>query len=476
MSPPFASPADLPLAFQPVHYLAPRIARGELSPVDLVTAFLERIERLNGQLHAYVALYGEEALAAAEGARRSIMAGHALGPLHGIPLALKDLCEMEGRVTTAGARYFANRRSTVTATVVERLLAAGMIILGKTYMVEFALGGWGTNYEMGTPWNPWDPALHRVPGGSSSGSGVAVGGGLAALALGSDTGGSVRIPAAFCGLVGLKPTHGRVSNHGIFPLSALLDSVGPMGRSVLDVAWAFAAMNGPDPADRYTRHIPRVDPLPGLRKGVRGLRLGYLTEEALNAEWPMDSEVAAAYRAARERLEKLGARLEPCDPELSLKAVQGNASVLISTEAYGLHRAYLENEDLPFDPWVKKRIMPGKAVSGADYLAALQARQEVVERMDGFMAEYDAVLSPTVPILPSALAEVDESTMPISTYTRLANYAGLCALAMPAGLSAGGLPTSLQLMGRAYSEAQLLRIGWAFEQDQPHYLHTPPLG
>src|SRR5947199_1572847 len=240
----------------PAHRLAETIAARRLSPVDVVAAFLDRIAAQDAKLHAFVEVYADEARLAAEAADKAIRSGHAVGPLHGVPIALKDLIEIEGKIVTGGTLIWRDRRAQRTATLVRRLIGQGMIVLGKTHTVEFAYGGWGTNARMGTPWNPWDPKVPRTPGGSSSGSGVAVAGRLAPWAIGTDTGGSVRLPASFCGLTGLKTTIGRVSTYGILPLSPTLDTPGPIARTVVDVALLYRAMHGPDPLDPRTLGIP----------------------------------------------------------------------------------------------------------------------------------------------------------------------------------------------------------------------------
>src|SRR5215467_12759246 len=249
-----------------------------LSPVDVVDALLARIGRRDPALHAYIAVYDADARLAAEAADKAIRSGHRIGTLHGVPIALKDLVDLQGRVTTGGSKVWAGRVSTYTATLAQKLIGAGMIVLGKTHTVEFAMGGWGTNQHRGTPWNPWDPVVARTPGGSSSGSGVAVAAGLAPWAIGTDTGGSVRLPASWCGLTGLKTTIGRVSTFGILPLSPTLDTPGPMARSVEDIALLYQVMQGPDPLDPRTRGISPSDPMPTLRRGVSGLRLGRMPE------------------------------------------------------------------------------------------------------------------------------------------------------------------------------------------------------
>src|SRR5690349_35156 len=233
---------DIDIAFQSLAELSRLLITRAVSSRDIVDAYLKRIAAFDGRLHAYVDVYDDEARALAKAADLEREAGAVRSPLHGVPIALKDLLHFAPHQTTAGSKSWIDRRSDVTATVVERLLAAGMIPLGKTHMVEFAFGGWGRNQPMGAPWNPWDLAVHRVAGGSSSGSAVAVAAGLAPAAIGSDTGGSIRIPAALCGITGLKPTYGLVSLHGAVPLSTLLDTIGPLAHTVEDCALLTAAM------------------------------------------------------------------------------------------------------------------------------------------------------------------------------------------------------------------------------------------
>src|SRR5271163_4287667 len=283
-------PANTDPAFLPAHTLSAEIGAGRLSPVDLLDALLARIRARDQKLHAFVEVYADDARLASEAADKAIRSGHRIGPLHGIPIALKDLIEIEGRVTTGGSQVWRDRRSTYTATIAQRMIAAGMIVLGKTHTVEFAMGGWGTNQHRGTPWNPWDPAVARTPGGSSSGT---------------DTGGSVRLPASWCGLSGLKTTIGRVSTYGILPLSPSLDTPGPMARSVEDAALLFGVMQGADPLDRLTLSAPPpCDPFPTLRRGVRGLRLARMPVGERDGCAP---DMLAAYDAALDLLARQGA-------------------------------------------------------------------------------------------------------------------------------------------------------------------------
>src|SRR2546425_7359292 len=302
--------ATLDPVWATVAELSHAFATRALSPVDVVDALMARTSRRNPALHAYIAVYEAEARLAAEAADKAMRSGHRVGPLHGVPIALKDLVDLQGRVTTGGSKVWAERVSPVTATLAERLIAAGMIVLGKTHTVEFAMGSWGTNTHMGTPRNPWDMQVHRTPGGSSSGSGVAVSAGLTPAAIGTDTGGSVRLPASWCGIVGLKTTAGRISTYGVLPLSSTLDTPGPMTRSVEDAALLYRLLNGPDPNDPATLAWAPDDPLPALRRGVAGLRLATMPEAERTG---VDREVLAAYDASVDVLHQLGATIVPIE-------------------------------------------------------------------------------------------------------------------------------------------------------------------
>src|SRR5437870_5798054 len=300
-------PRNTDPALLPAHVMSAEIGAGRLSPVDIVDAALDRIAAADGKLHAFVEVYEKEARLAAEAADKAIRSGHRIGPLHGIPIALKDLIEIAGRVTTGGSQVWRERRSAYTATLAQRVIAAGLIVIGKTHTVEFAMGGWGTNQHRGTPWNPWDPAVARTPGGSSSGSGVAVAAGFAPWAIGSDTGGSVRLPASWCGLSGLKTTIGRVSTYGILPLAPTLDTPGPMARSVLDTTLLYNVMQGADLLDPRTLSAPPPnDPMAGLRRGVRGLRLARMPQAERDG---CTAEMLAAYDGALDTLARQGAEV-----------------------------------------------------------------------------------------------------------------------------------------------------------------------
>ncbi len=454
----------------PAHILAFELAARRLSPVDLVEALLDRIQARDGQLHAFVEVYRDEARLAAEAADKAIRSGHAIGPLHGIPIALKDLIEIEGRVTTGGSMVWRDRRSAVTATLAQRLIAAGLIVIGKTHTVEFAMGGWGTNQHRGTPWNPWDPVVARTPGGSSSGSGVAVAAGLAPWAIGTDTGGSVRLPASWCGLTGLKTTIGRVSTFGILPLSPTLDTPGPMARSVEDAALLYQVMQGPDPLDPRTRGISPSDPMPMLRRGVRGLRLGRMPEAERAA---VDGEVLAAYDAALEHLGRLGAEIVTADLPCRFGDYTELTGRIIGAEGYFLIGDLIDDMSLPIDEAVRPRIASGRGISARDYLAALRDRETAKQDFAAAITDVDALLTPTTQTAAVPLAVVDQASTP-AHFTRFVNFLDLCALALPNGFTATGLPISLQITCRGYDEATALRIGWAYQQTTDWHARRPP--
>jgi aspartyl-tRNA(Asn)/glutamyl-tRNA(Gln) amidotransferase subunit A len=448
--------------------LAAAYRAGTLSPVDAVDSLLARIEAHDPKLHSFVEIYADDARRAAQDADKAMRDGALSGPLHGIPIALKDLIEIEGRQVTAGSAVHLGRIATTTATLARKLLAAGAIVLGKTHTVEFAFGGWGTNAHLGTPWNPWDRAVHRAPGGSSSGSGVAVAARLVPLAIGTDTGGSVRIPASFNGLTGLKVTRGRISNHGIVPLSVTLDSPGPMTRCVEDAAMLYNALQGPDPLDPLSRGILPDDPMPGLRQGVAGLRLGRLDAAQIGVMHP---DTAAAYEAALETMVRLGAAIVPVTLPHPLPDYAGMRAIL-HAEAYAAHGHLADDPDSPIGPHTRARLLMGR-YSARDYLTLLWSREKMAAEFLAQLDGIDALLTPTTLAPAPPVASLDEDGAP-SELTRFANLLGLCALAVPSGMSANGLPLSLQIIGRGLDEALVLRIGWAFEQASPWAGMMPP--
>ncbi len=452
--------------------LAAGVAAGRFSPVDIVEACLARIARLEPRLHAFVTLYEKAARQEAEEAARAIRAGQAKGPLHGLPIAIKDLIEIEGGVTTRGSLVFKDRVSTHTATLVKKLKDAGMIVLGKTHTVEFAYGAWGTNQHMGTPWNPWDANIARTPGGSSSGSGVAVAARMTPAALGSDTGGSVRIPAAWCGITGLKTSVGRISTYGVLPLSPTLDTPGPLARCVEDCALLLEVMQGPDPLDPLTLSLPPAAPFAELRQGVKGLRLARLPDAERAGH---DPEILGAYDRSVEALAGLGAEIVTL-PDLgySLREYGDLVGRIISAEIYPRIRELADNRSLPLDEAVRPRVVAGATISPAQYQEILEERERRKKIFAAGLAGIDAILTPSAMTPPIPLSDVDQTTTPAIS-TRWVNFLDLCALSLPNGLTSQGLPSSLQVVCRSGAESLALRIGWAYENATDWHLMAPPL-
>jgi aspartyl-tRNA(Asn)/glutamyl-tRNA(Gln) amidotransferase subunit A len=450
----------------PIHQLSKVLGDRSLSSTQLVEALLARIERLDPKLHAFVEVYADEALRSAAAADAAAASGAARGPLHGIPIALKDIIDVAGRVTTAGSLVW-NQRPSASAVVVDRLAAAGMIILGKTHTVEFAMGGWGTNQHRGTPWNPWDAEVARTPGGSSSGSAVAVAARLAPCALGTDTGGSLRMPASWCGIVGFKPTVGRIDTAGVVPLSATLDTLGPLTRSVEDAALLYEGMRNRGPGQA----LPTKELLSQMREGVRGLRVARINaaERAL-----VDSDTLSAYDESLEALRRLGAEVVDVDLPRSFADFAKLVADVMIPEGYANFAHLLDDPSLPIDKAVRARLMPGGDMSAAAYIRALETRTRVKSEFASALTGVAAMVTPSTATSAIKLSDVDESKAP-SHFTRMVNYLDLCALALPNGFTRTGLPLSLQVIGKSHDEPTALRIAWALEQATEWHLRTPAL-
>jgi aspartyl-tRNA(Asn)/glutamyl-tRNA(Gln) amidotransferase subunit A len=333
-------------------------------------------------------------------------------------------------------------------------------VLGKTHTVEFAMGGWGTNRHMGTPWNPWDLKTLRAPGGSSSGTGVAVAAGLAPWGICTDTGGSVRLPAAWCGIVGLKTTIGRISVHGVLPLAPTLDTPGPMTRDVEDAAILFNVLQGADPLDPLTLRRPPDDPLPQLKRGVAGLRLAKLP--AAERE-PCDGEVLAAFDESLKVLAKLGAEIVDAKLPRRFADFTQMTGRIIAAEGYSFVGELIDSNDKPIDEAVRPRLRPGRDMRAQDYILALREREQVKREFAEALAGVDALLTPTTATAAPEVAKLAQSATP-AVFTRIGNLLDLCGVALPNGFTAGGLPISLQILCRGYDEATALRIAWAYEQ------------
>ena len=468
-----------PLHLQTISELSRQIQSGSLSPVALTEQLLSRIDTLDGTLHACRLVTRERALAAAQAAEMALRAAQDVGPLHGIPYAAKDLFDVKGLPTTAGSPLLQEQRAAADATVISRLARAGMILVGKTNTVQFAYGGVGINHHHGTPHNPWQ-ATPYVPGGSSSGSGVAVAAGLVPMALGTDTGGSVRIPAALCGTVGLKTTVGRVSRAGVFPLSWSLDSVGPLTRSVEDAALVYQCLQGADERDPTTLGHSPQDVLTGLRDGVRGLRLAFA--EAVFWE-QADAEVAAAVRQCGQVFADLGAQVQSIAFEEAEEAVALNPrGLVIAAEAYTVHQKRLEAHFEAYDPIVGQRLIQGKHISAHEYLNTTRAWEKLRNKVQHTLRDVDALLVPSTPIPAKPVAEVDASMESYTQYnlrylrnTAIGNILNLCGLSVPCGLTRQGLPIGLTIYAKPFHEDMLLRIGYAFEQASAWHTRTPDL-
>ncbi|WP_259400527.1 amidase [Roseovarius sp. SCSIO 43702] len=432
--------------------LSRALTAGQTTSVEIVSGCLDRIRAHDGTLRAFCEVYEAEARAAAEGLDRLRAAGICLGPLHGLPVALKDLIGWAGHGCEFGSLSMAGRKAEATAPALQRLLRAGMIPLGRTEMVEFAFGGWGTNAARGTPRNPYDMNTHRIPGGSSSGSGVAVAAGLCPAAIGSDTGGSVRIPASLTGLVGLKVTHGRISLEGCLTLSRTLDSLGPMTLCVEDAALLYHAM----------REDGRSAALGYNRQRAEGRCVAVMAPQSFPIA--VTTEIEAAYMGAQEALRAAGVRLIETELPFDFAELTELNGILIAAEAYHVHRAYIHDTSVPINDPVRARVLGGASVSASDYLAALETRQAHIARYRDYMQRFDAILTPGIPFAAPPLDDVDESAAPLAQFTRPANYLATCALAIPTGLTAAGLPHGVQLMGAPFGEETILALGRALEE------------
>lgn len=454
-------------AFAPVHEQASLIARGDISPVELTELYLERIDVYDDTLGAYMAVSAERALAMARSAEAAIVGGSYRGPLHGIPLALKDLIDVDGLPTTAGSLVLRDDVASRDATVARKLFEAGAVLLGKTHLVEFAFGGVGINHHYGTPWNPWDVEVQRIPGGSSSGSAVAAAAGLAAIAVGSDTGGSVRIPASFCGLVGLKPTYGRISSAGVVPLDPRLDSVGPMARCVTDAALLYRILAGPDPEDPATLRQPPLADV-DIEGEVAGTRVCIPREYFWD---DVDPEVEAAVRATVQVFAELGVYVDEISlEELDRLAELRAAKNLTAVHTYATLGEHLESRLHDFDPIVSARMLDGRDVSAVEYVRISRAWDDLRARTHEALRDVDALLVPTTPFPALPVDDCDDegdrywrTNGMCLRNTGAANLLGLCAISLPCGFTRAGLPVGLMLIGRPFEEDRLLRLAHSYE-------------
>lgn len=455
---------------------ASKVRTREVSPVDLVQAALARIRATDDILRSYITVFEEQALQVAKAAEIMAAAGHNLGPLHGIPIALKDNIALRGTRTTAGSKVLGDWVPDADATIVTRLRRAGAIFIGKTNMHEFAWGGTSANPHYGAVRNPWN--TERFPAGSSGGSGVAVAARSCFGAVGTDTGGSIRLPSAINGVAGIRPTYGRVSNHGIIPLAWSMDTAGPMTRTVEDCALMFGAMAGYDPEDPTTADRPCADYSAGLRDGVRGLRIGVVPGYFFHHLQP---PVHDAVQAALAAFEQLGAQIV----EVEIDNIHGNISAQLtieSAEPSTYHQRWLRERPQDYGDDVRALLEVGELLLATHYLQAQRYRTLLRNEFINAFRKVDVFVCPTLPFTATKLGAttvviesgVEEDMLSaIMQFTGVASLTGLPALNVPCGFDADGMPIGMQLIGRPFDEATLFRMGHAFQMATEFHLRAP---
>ena len=454
------------------------IATKQVSPVEVVRAHLDRIAAVDSKLRAFITVCADSALESARAAEADLMAGRVVGRLHGVPWAPKDLYSTRGIRTTGGSKILADSVPSEDSTVVARLARAGTILLGKLNMHEFAYGPEGLNAHYGDARNPWSADAHRITGGSSSGSGAAVAAGLAPGSLGSDTGGSIRIPASLCGITGLKPTYGRVSRAGVLPLAWSMDHVGPMTRSARDCALMLSVIAGYDPADPTTSVLPVPDYSAALTGDVKGLRVGLLRAHFTD---PAAADVRAAVEASAKQLEQAGAVVDEVNLTQVIHVATGSAAI-VASEALAYHAPWMRSRPHDYQPDVRERLRLGAFVNGAHYVRAQQIRALVTREVDEALARRDVLLAPATPLIAPVLGEREAALgdgpsdvrAALLRCTRPFNFSGHPACAAPCGFTPGGLPIGLQIVGRPFDEATVLRVVDAYQRMTDWHTRRPP--
>jgi len=439
--------------------LAPRLKRKEISPVELTQACLDHIEKLNPSLNAFITVTPDSAMAEARAAESEIAHGQWRGPLHGIPVALKDLIDTAGTRTTAASALLEHRVPTEDAEVVYRLRQAGAVILGKNNLHEFAYGGSSLVSFFGDVHNPRNTA--HIAGGSSGGSAAAVAAGLCYAAIGTDTAGSIREPAALCGCVGIKPTYGRVSARGVIPLSWSLDHVGPLAATVADVAVVLQALAGYDPLDICSADVPVADYVSALREGVKNLRVGIPRKHFFD---DLDDEVRAALEQAITVIGTLVAEVRDVQIEVS-----GDRTVQ-AAESFAYHAENVARTPELYQPETLRRIRSGENISAAEYIQRRHELDQERRRTQAFFAEVDLLITPTMPIPAPAIVDLKKdpaalrpAELALLRNTRPFNVWGLPAISVPCGLTKGGLPVGLQIAGAPWREDLVLKLAYAYE-------------
>lgn len=468
---PAQSDAEAGWATVPREDIVARLQRGELSSASLTEAYLARIDRYDGAVGAFYTVSAQDAREQAALADQALDGGAPLGPLHGLPVGIKDNIDTAGLRTTIGSEFFAQRVPTHDAEVIRRLRAAGAVVLGKLALHEFAYGGTSQNAHHRDCRNPWD--LTRIPGGSSGGSGAALASDLCAAALGSDTGGSVRSPAALNGVTAMRPTRGRVSNRGVFPITWSFDTVGPMARSARDVAALLDVLSGFDPDDpgSVEHQSPARD---GARRGdLTGVQFG-LPSSFYYEE--VDAEIVSLVHQAASVMSSLGCVVDEVDIPGAEDAEQA-ARRIIWAEALAIHEERLATNPERFGEDIRRRLASGHEVSGPDYARYVQTGREWRRRLEGVFERFDFLLVPTSGRVAPRAAESEtiETTRLMTRLTYGWTLAGLPVLALPCGFSSAGLPVGLQLVGRPWAESDLLAVGSCFQQETTWHVRTPPL-
>lgn len=441
--------------------MAEMLRTGVCTSVDLTEHALSRVEALDEKMHAFVSVYKSESLLAAKAADNLIKAGYFLGPLHGIPIALKDNIDVVGRPSFAGSSLRKDDVASSNAWVTQRLLECGGVLIGKTHMVEFALGAWGANEHMGAPRNPWGGIQHLSPGGSSSGSAVAVASGMVPLAIGTDTGASVRVPASLCGVTGFKPTIGRLRSDGVVPLSTTLDSVGVLSQTAEDAALMYATLTGDQesfPAGGHSGEIP---------SSLRGVRIGYLCEKDLDGLQPA---VRFAYDRAVNNFREAGAHLRELVLPASFDEMADVQSSIMLSEAAASWGYLAADESLPMDSSVRPRILAGSKYPATRYVDALRRRELLKKHFSTSYGDLDAFITPTAQWTARPLDRVDHSSPPVR-YARIGNLLDLCGISVQAGTDEHGLPIGLQIAGATNSDARILGIARSYQAITNWHLH-----
>ena len=451
----------------------PLLRERRLSPVELVRAYLDRIEALNDRLHAYVTLLPERALGQAREVEAEFLRGNYRGPLHGIPIGLKDLYDTAGILTTAMSRVTPDRVPDEDATTVAKLNDSGTILLGKLAMHEFALGGPDNTSLFPPARNPWN--LDHIPGGSSSGSGAAVAAGLCMGALGSDTGGSIRGPASMCSIVGIKPTYGRVSNYGVVPLSWSQDHCGPMTWTVEDNALMLQVLAGHDPKDPTTSTAPVPDYTSNLKDDMRGMTVGVPRRYFYDSGPDVEPETLAAIERALDVMAELGANIRDVDIPHVEQSRYANQAIMMG-EAFTYHEHNLKTRREDFGEMVRNRFLLGGLLTISDYVQAQRVRRLIKEEMAAVLREVDVLVTPTSP-KPAAAFEGYSGSTTLSgpSFTGPFNASGLPAISIPGGFSSQGLPIGLQIAGKPFDEATVLRVAYNYEQAARWFETRPPV-